>query len=113
MRTLNLFEFHKDKKLIILRSNREFLYELVQNNLTIPRLAELAESVCIFLTTESEKVQNDSIAEYGDKLVINKGKVGHIDSILLHTGKDECGDISRTILDFHCIQNCDMAIVSG
>jgi hypothetical protein len=41
MTRLDLIEFHKDKKLIILRSNREYFNEWSQNKLIFPRLVEL------------------------------------------------------------------------
>jgi hypothetical protein len=206
MRTVNLFELHKETELIIVRSNREYFTQWSQNKFVNPRLPQLgfdsknftfsqtlhffynrlfnfspllqpkyeqflkkakpsAESklICmqvrvggyfmngfvdpirsraddvklmwdfvkrnftakldansteyrIFLTTDNERVKKNALAEYGNKLIINEGKAGHIDRWAGHMGDDECGDISTsamTILDFHCMQHCDMAIVTG
>ncbi len=203
MEDFDLINFHSDKKLIILRTNREYLSELARNRLVRPRLIQLGfqpesftfsktipsfykklfklspnlepqlqeflrrakpnnqtKLVCmqirvgghdmqtftdpnrsnardvklmwsfmrtkftdsleeqsvdyrIFLTTDNQTVQDEALQEYGHKLIVNRGKTGHMDNIALHSGGSECGDISRTIVDFHCLEHCDMAIVTS
>jgi hypothetical protein len=204
MKSLNLMEFHRNKTLIILRSNREYFNELAENNFTRSRLASLGFSpdnftfrktfhllynklfkltpnvrtkyeqflakakpntstklIClqirvgglrmngvldnveftskdapqamwsfvennfvtrlknqslqynIFLSTDTQAVEDEAIKRFGDKLVVNHGKHVHIDNIELNTGGKECGDAARTILDFHCMRECDMAVVSA
>ena len=63
----------------------------------------------IFLTTDSPKVELAAIKEFGRKVFIINGTISNID----HTEqKIDPIKIEKAFLDFHMLQNCDMAIIS-
>ena len=65
----------------------------------------------IFITTDSEVVEQDGIQVLGkDRVVVNAGPIKHIDRDLAKGSS--ASQIERTILDFHSLQNCDYAIVT-
>jgi len=65
----------------------------------------------IFITTDSEFVHTEAIREFGmDKIVFNEGPFNHVD--FLENTQDNCFSVEKSILDFHSLQNCDMAVIS-
>jgi hypothetical protein len=66
----------------------------------------------IFVTTDTESVETEAIDEFGRENVVK------IDGPFIHIDREEIGNISdcsrveKVILDFHAIQNCDIAIIS-
>jgi len=65
----------------------------------------------IFLTTDRNYVELEAINEFGKKYVItNEGPNNHLDKISEFKLNDE--KLDRIFLDFHSLQNCQMAIVS-
>ncbi len=65
----------------------------------------------LFLTTDTRSVEVEAKKLFGsDKLVINDGLNTHLDrESNLHS---DCSRVDKTFLDFHCLQNCDKAIIS-
>lgn len=71
----------------------------------------LSENYKIFITTDSEMVHQEALREFGiDKIVFNEGPFNHVD--FLENTQDDCTNIEKSILDFHSLQNCDMAVIS-
>lgn len=65
----------------------------------------------LFITTDTEQVENEAIREFGDERIIKiPGLFTHIDRES-NLGND-CYRVEKTILDFHFMQNCDMAVIS-
>ena len=65
----------------------------------------------IFITTDSEFVHTEALREFGmDKIVFNEGPFNHVD--FLENTQDNCFSVEKSILDFHSLQNCDMAVIS-
>jgi hypothetical protein len=65
----------------------------------------------IFLTTDTEDIEAEAIKEFGNEFVVtNGGPNNHLDFF----GKLESNDekLDKTFLDFHSLQNCNMAIIS-
>ena len=66
----------------------------------------------LFITTDNELVEKDAIKIYGkDKVILNDGPILHIDRDV-HRSND-CKNAERTILDFHCLKNCDIGVISS
>ena len=66
----------------------------------------------LFITTDNELVERDAIQIYGiDKVILNDGPIFHIDRDV-HRSND-CKNSVRTILDFHCLKNCDIGVISS
>ena len=65
----------------------------------------------IFVTTDDEDVEKEALEQFGSsQLVINSGDIIHIDRDVRNL--NDCSKIEKTFLDFHCLQNCDMAVIS-
>jgi len=65
----------------------------------------------IFLTTDTEYILSEVIKEFGNETVVtNEGPNNHLDFISKIELNDEKMD--KTFLDFHSLQNCNMAIIS-
>jgi hypothetical protein len=65
----------------------------------------------IFITTDNQLVHDDALKEFGsDKIVYHPGPFNHVDYI--ENTKDDCTNSEKAILDFHSLQNCDMAVIS-
>jgi hypothetical protein len=65
----------------------------------------------IFLTTDTEDIVSEAIKEFGNEFVVtNEGPNNHLD----YFSKLELNDekLDKTFLDFHSLQNCNMAIIS-
>jgi hypothetical protein len=66
----------------------------------------------IFITTDTESVEEESIQEFGRNNVVK------IDGPFVHIDREEVGNISdcskieKIILDFHAIQLCDSVVIS-
>ena len=61
----------------------------------------------VFLTTDTKKVEKEAFQYFGkNKLIINEGPSVHLDR------EKSCTNTDRIFLDFHCLQNCDMAVIS-
>ena len=61
----------------------------------------------VFLTTDTRKLESEGTNEFGkDKVIINDGINAHLDR------ETNCVHVDKTFLDFHSLQNCDMAIIS-
>ena len=67
------------------------------------------ENYNIFLTTDSIQIEKDGKKEFGDKLFLINGTIVNIDHTVIRNSPYE---IEKTFLDFHMLQNCDMAIIS-
>lgn len=90
-----------DVKLIFKFIRDEFLVQFKMKN-----------SYKIFITTDDETAQENAIQEFGaDNVVINMGDIVHIDRDV--SNLKDCKKIEKTILDFHSLQNCDMAVITG
>ncbi len=68
----------------------------------------------LFITSDTKEVVQEAIEEFGiDKMVIIDGQILHIameDG--LNNLKHDCSKISKTILDFSFMQNCDASVIS-
>jgi hypothetical protein len=65
----------------------------------------------IFLTTDTEDIVSEAIKEFGNEFVItNEGPNNHLDFFSKLESNDE--KLDKTFLDFHSLQNCNMAIIS-
>jgi len=63
----------------------------------------------IYLTTDSVRIENEAIKEFGSKVFKINGTINNID----HTEqKIDPTKIEKAFIDFHMLQNCDMAIIS-
>jgi hypothetical protein len=61
----------------------------------------------LFLITDAKKIEIEAIKYFGkNKVVINEGLNVHLDR------ENTCKNTDKTFLDFHSLQNCDMAIFS-
>lgn len=74
-------------------------------------LIPLTRDYRIFLTTDDDSVYDEAFKYFDQsKFVSNPGITYHMD-----TGKitpNDCSRIEKTILDFHSLQLCDMAVIS-
>jgi len=65
----------------------------------------------IFLTTDTQDIVSEAIKEFGNELVVtNEGPINHLDRFSKLELNDE--KLDKTFLDFHSLQNCNMAIIS-
>jgi hypothetical protein len=65
----------------------------------------------IFLTTDTQDIVSEAIKEFGNELVnTNEGPINHLDRFSKLELNDE--KLDKTFLDFHSLQNCNMAIIS-
>jgi len=65
----------------------------------------------IFITTDNQQVHNDAVKEFGsNQIIYHQGPFNHVDYI--ENTKDDCTNSEKAILDFHSLQNCDMAVIS-
>jgi len=65
----------------------------------------------IFVTSDSEWVEREALAEFGkEKLIRISGVNSHID-YEKNLGNN-CSRVEKPILDFHFMQNCDKALIS-
>ena len=65
----------------------------------------------LYVTSDMDSVELEAIKEFGrDKVILISGVNSHIDREDA-LGKD-CSRIEKPILDFHFMQNCNMAVVS-
>jgi hypothetical protein len=105
---------NKNIKLICAQIRTEFLqqggahlfWNYIRNNF-ISNIKN--ENYNIFLTTDSIQIEKDGKKEFGDKLFLINGTIVNIDHTLIRNSPYE---IEKTFLDFHMLQNCDMAIIS-
>ena len=97
------FEFNKE-------SNAKVVWNFINQTFLIDQ--KILNNYKIFITTDSEVVEQEGITVFGkDRVVVNEGPIKHIDRDL---GKgSDASQIERTILDFHSLQNCDYAIVTA
>ena len=113
---LNLMKpMNKKVKLICAQIRTEFLkketvslfWNYTRNNF-IKRINETNYN--IFLTTDSKQIEINGRKEFGsDKVFVINGTIVNID----HTNiKSSPYEIEKAFLDFHMLQNCDMAIIS-
>ena len=66
----------------------------------------------IFLTTDKKNIENEAMKWFGlNKVIINDGINSHLDREI-NLGIKNCNKVEKTFLDFHCLQNCDKAIIS-
>ena len=74
-------------------------------------LSKVSSNYKLFVTTDDEDVEKEALEQFGSsQLVINSGDIIHIDRDVRNL--NDCSKIEKTILDFHCLQNCDMAVIS-
>ena len=65
----------------------------------------------IFLTTDTQDIVSEAIKEFGNELVVtNEGPNNHLDLFSKLELNDE--KLDKIFLDFHSLQNCQMAIIS-
>jgi len=65
----------------------------------------------LFLTTDQNDVELEAFKEFGvEFLVTNEGPNNHLD--LVYNSKSTNENLDRIFLDFHSLQNCNMAIIS-
>ena len=65
----------------------------------------------IFLTTDTQDIVSEAIKEFGNELVVtNEGPNNHLDLFSKLELNDE--KLDKIFLDFHSLQNCNMAIIS-
>ena len=65
----------------------------------------------IFISTDNEQVHKDALTEFGSNLIVfNEGPFVHYD--FLENTQEDCTSSEKSILDFHSLQNCDMAVIS-
>ena len=74
--------------------------------------ANLKQKFKLFITTDTQAVEEESIVEFDAKNVVRiEGPFIHIDREEVGNISD-CSKIEKVILDFHAIQACDVAIIS-
>lgn len=89
-------------------SNAERYWEIIREKF-ITQISN--ENFKIFITTDSEMVHQEALDEFGqDKIVYHQGPFNHVD--FLENTQDDCSSVEKSILDFHSLQNCDMAVIS-
>jgi hypothetical protein len=76
----------------------------------IANLNKTNEDYKIFLTTDTKQVEIEAIQEFDKKLMVIPGLYTHIDRDVKTL--NSCSRVEKTILDFHFMQNCDIAVVS-
>jgi hypothetical protein len=111
---LNLMKPNKHTKLICAQIRTEFLkkeaanlfWNYIRNNFI---KSKKFKNFNIFLTTDSIQIEIDGKKEFGDKLFIINGTFVNIDHTVIRESPYE---IEKAFLDFHMLQNCDMAIIS-
>jgi hypothetical protein len=93
------------------RNVTKLVWEFIRKNF-LPKLSpNNKENYKIFVTTDDEDVEKEALEQFGSsQLVINSGDIIHIDRDVRNL--NDCSKIEKTILDFHCLQNCDMAVIS-
>ena len=65
----------------------------------------------IFLTTDTQDIVSEAVKEFGNEFVVtNEGPINHLDFFRKLKLNDE--KLDKTFLDFHSLQNCNMAIIS-
>lgn len=75
----------------------------IRNNFTIN-----LKDFNIYLTTDSVRIENEAVKEFGSKVFQINGSINNID----HTDqKIDPSKIEKAFLDFHMLQNCDYAII--
>jgi hypothetical protein len=73
---------------------------------------DASEDYRIFLTTDTEHVEEEARKELdSSKIVTNEGEIFHMDRNDLK--RDDCASIEKSVLDFHSLRSCDIALLSG
>lgn len=87
--------------------------KIIWNELRLKILNEINDkNYKIFITTDDDRVQEEAFKEFGqDKVVTNKGEILHIE--LDVSNLPDCTRIEKTLLDFHSLQNCDVAVTTS
>jgi len=81
--------------------NSQIYWNYIKNNFTHNN------NYNVFLTTDTRKLESEGTNELGkDRVIINDGINAHLDR------ETNCVNVDKTFLDFHSLQNCDMAIIS-
>lgn len=65
----------------------------------------------LFLTTDTREVESEARKVFAEQnVMINEGLNAHLDRERHLNG--QCAKVDKVFLDFHCLQLCDMAIIS-
>ena len=74
---------------------------------------ETGNNYKVFLTTDNPTVYDDFLKHFGhNKLIHNNGPFNHIDFIKFSKDSNDCSPIEKSVLDFHCLAECDAAVIS-
>ena len=73
---------------------------------------ETGNNYKVFLTTDNPTVYDDFLKHFGRKLIHNNGPFNHIDFIEFSKDLNDCSSIEKSVLDFHCLAECDAAVIS-
>jgi len=99
---------HSDKKF-----NSLNITKMIWNELESKILSKINnKNYKIFITTDDDRVEEEAFKHFGkNKVITNKGEILHID---LDVGNlFDCTRIEKTLLDFHSLQNCDVAVTTS
>lgn len=97
----------KDDLYFIPRNNTFKFWSHI-NKTFIPRVAANA-TYKIFVTTDTEAIEDEAKNLYGNKLFQTKGLFVHFDRDGMH---QDCSRFEKVVLDFFLFKNCDMTIIS-
>ena len=98
-------EFVSHDAMFTHRNNSRIYWNYIKDNF-IKKLNN-NQNYKIFITTDTKNVEKEALDEFGnEKVLINEGDNVHLDR------ESNCDKSDKVFLDFHCLQNCDMAIVS-
>ncbi len=98
---------HHDKQFASL-NNSKYFWDFIRNKFLYPN-PQLKYK--IFVTSDTKAVQNECIEEFGKENIVKiDGPFTHIDRDKF-VDKNDCSRFDKVILDFHALQNCDIAII--
>ena len=70
------------------------------------------EQYRLFVTSDEQELIEEAALEFGvDELIQTPGESFHIDKMPMQG--NNCTAVEKTMLDFHMMQHCDMAVVSS
>jgi len=98
-------EFVSHDSIFTFRNNSKLYWNYIRSN-----FIKNQTNYKIFLTTDTKNVEQEAINEFGqEKLIINEGNNYHLDREYDLESDDM---LDKIFLDFHALQNCQMALIS-
>jgi hypothetical protein len=78
------------------------------------KLTKTTDDYRIFVATDNQQVRNESILEFGSKLIDFDDIVESFDNVdfIKNDNKKECNKADKTFLDFEAFQLCDSVVIT-